>query len=217
MKYIISQKRLEELSRDSKWNPMSIKDIHLPHNSFSILVKTHVPNIQNELSVCEKGREIQLSIGDTKIVLSDKSNELNLDIFKNGKLLENKNSPVVQSCFMISGYTFQFIQALNSKDFIQGIETRMKKTPGVKGKKAYRPVTFIHLEKRNSPKVSESQSQIEWDHSFIVRGHWRYFQDETKLGKNRQDEYSELGRTWIKEHKRLEHLEFKEKTRIIRK
>lgn len=91
--------------------------------------------------------------------------------------------------------------ALSYKEIIEGKETRSIKISEDKGKKAYSDVEFRYLSLRSSS-IHQSKninSNIEWNYSWIVRGHWRYFKDG-KLGLNRYGIREEIGRTWINEY-----------------
>lgn len=88
-----------------------------------------------------------------------------------------------------------------SKDVITGIEKKTIKTGNEKGKKAYSEVEFRHLSLRRyvSDGASKASRNIEWNYSWVVRGHWRYF-TEDKLGVNRSGSREEIGRTWVNEY-----------------
>lgn len=67
----------------------------------------------------------------------------------------------------------------------------------------------VHTIRRIIRVVPKSRSQeglkpiagkaISWSHSWEVRGHWR---ELAGIGKNRDGEYCERGRTWVKEHRK---------------
>jgi hypothetical protein len=63
---------------------------------------------------------------------------------------------------------------------------------------------------------------IDWSHKWTCSGHWRYFynQEHTvdfeKIGKNRDGDYCERGRTWVSDHvKGPEDAPLIKKTRVI--
>lgn len=107
--------------------------------------------------------------------------------------------------------------AFSSKEIIQGSETRTIKASEEKGKKAYKEVEFRHLSLRSS--VSDSppttKRNIQWDFSWRVRGHWRYYKDP-KMGLNREGERTETGRTWVSEYIKNEGKEMDSKPKILR-
>lgn len=76
-------------------------------------------------------------------------------------------------------------------------------------------VTYItnkkYLESKECP---EGLKNIEWSHSWIVRGHWRY--KEGLVGKDRNGERNQEGRTWVIESQKQNHLELKNKIRIVK-
>jgi len=78
------------------------------------------------------------------------------------------------------------------------------------GKKFIKKVKYIH---HVSPRILPNNPAdptgytIDWDHRWMVRGHWRGFYLEdgvtintTKIGKDRESNQNVIGYTWIKEH-----------------
>ena len=114
----------------------------------------------------------------------------------------------------------QFSLAINkSKDLREGEEKRFVKiNKKAKGKKGYQNVTIIHLEsfKYLQKNKSNLKSTIVWNNSWIVRGHWRYFSDQTRLGKDRNEIRQEEGRTWIMPYQKQKELELKNNIREMR-
>lgn len=97
---------------------------------------------------------------------------------------------------------------LTHKEIIEGREKRTIKTSEEKGKRAYSELEFRHFSLRASLQNSENplSRNIEWNYSWIVRGHWRYL-SEGKTGHNREGMKGEIGRTWIKEYLKNEGAE----------
>ena len=90
--------------------------------------------------------------------------------------------------------------ALSSKDSIQGSSTRRIKTSKAKGKKVYTDIGITYINKRKYISSGKhSLNHINWDFSFKVRGHWRYF-SSNKVGVDRSGDRTEIGRTWINEY-----------------
>ncbi len=132
---------------------------------------------------------------------------------------------VTDAMTQIGQYIFNTILHFNfvinkSKDVREGTEKRsFKSDPTAKGKKAYSNVTVIHL---NSHRYLKSKgyktvgAKIDWNNSWVVRGHWRYFQINTRLGKNRAGDRAEKGRTWVVPYQKQKHLTLVNKTREVR-
>jgi hypothetical protein len=84
---------------------------------------------------------------------------------------------------------------------------RLPNHPSNPKKKAHREIRRVfHITPRTSVrKYSEALGPsrlIDWTHRWLVRGHWMYYDDKTKVGKNRNGEYVERGRTWRNQHER---------------
>ena len=126
----------------------------------------------------------------------------------------------------VSQYAYNMISSFNvainkAKTTREGTETRSWKVhKNRKGKKAYADHTIIHLNSINyinkSIGAKGSNSNILWNHSWVVRGHWRYFTETAKIGRDRTGNRTETGRTWIKPYQKQKDLELKNKIREIR-
>jgi hypothetical protein len=76
---------------------------------------------------------------------------------------------------------------------------------------------LIHVapKKYKSDYATKTQKEIEWSHRWFSRGHWRKL-PEGMLGKNREGDYVEVGRTWVTESiKGPEHKELVSKVRKV--
>jgi len=107
-----------------------------------------------------------------------------------------------------------FNEVINSdKEIREGREVRRVKVNPLQKKKAYSDFTLIHLSKKKYISEYTGSRNIVWNHSWVVRGHWRYYSDRAMIGKNRQGERLESGRTWVSEFHKQKDLEFKNKIR----
>ena len=86
---------------------------------------------------------------------------------------------------------------------------------------------IVHIVPKSARKLNHSISgkEVEWTHRFWRRGTWVNFYKEdgsvdfNKVGKNRDGEYCEYGRTWRIEsivNQYLEHLPLINKTRVVK-
>ncbi len=81
---------------------------------------------------------------------------------------------------------------------------------------------IIHISPKRTEKRygQESGLSIDWSHRWFSRGHWRYSTPEAPiiLGKDRDGNYVEHGRTWVTESiKGPNHKELIIKTRLVEK
>lgn len=103
------------------------------------------------------------------------------------------------------------------KDIREGVETRSRRIfKDRKGKKAYGNFTLIHMGSHKAlSKDGYKSNNIAWNNSWVVRGHWRYYKDKTKLCKGRTGEINELGRSWIQPYQKQVQLELSNKPRVL--
>lgn len=96
-----------------------------------------------------------------------------------------------------------FCNLLKNSEF--GTETYMRNVKtGTKatGKRTY----FINHIVRIRPKKSQEHvvpiiaKEVQWSHSWFVRGHWRVLHDPLTIGKNRAGQYCQKGFTWVIDH-----------------
>lgn len=73
------------------------------------------------------------------------------------------------------------------------------KTPtGEKFKRTINKLIHITPKSNFRKYQSDNKLDIDWSHRWFSRGHWRRLKP-TSLGKNRDGEYVEMGRTWVSE------------------
>lgn len=243
--YYISASNLLKMSEKIMPNKVELryKDIALPHDALILSIKDDRATTIDEatFNIFDKNDKIEVHCffkmtnqkylqhiflictlepaGDGKEIGADfrlKKNNLK-KWFPNEEMYKKAESQLSQYIFNAIS---QFNLVINkNKDLREGKENRTAKIyRGLKGKKAYRDITIIHLNSHKylSKKGYQTNNKIDWCNSWIVRGHWRYFSDKTKLGRNRQSERNEMGRTWIMPYQKQTQLDFKNNMREMR-
>lgn len=111
---------------------------------------------------------------------------------------------------LVNSLVFDFLDLIHKdKDIREGKERKRLKVKGTK--KKYNDLTIIHLCKyQNIP--THQNKNIEWSHSWKVRGHWR---KTNNLGKDRNGLRNQVGRTWVVPSVKQKHLPFLNKTRVF--
>lgn len=138
----------------------------------------------------------------------------------------------------IDGFHFgaAFSSSLNkitSRSFKTGVEdvnAKVKIRPGGKNRNnihhTIKRITHVSSEKSlGDISPSSFKGEIEWSHRWTSQGHWRNFYcnreiyeiDSSKVGKNRDGDYCERGRTWVKDSiKGPEGAPIIKKTRVVK-
>ena len=112
-----------------------------------------------------------------------------------------------------------FLATLDNRETREGKAKYSKKVyPDRKGKKAYvnTEVTYLSNVRYINSGEYGSRRDITWSNSWKVRGHWRYFTDAGKVGKDRMDNRGEVGRTWITPYEKQTQLEKVNKIKVLR-
>lgn len=108
-----------------------------------------------------------------------------------------------------------FQMKLDEEEPVMAISVRTFKVSD----KKYASVDLTYISSRRTyeqeTKEGKVPRNIEWFHSWLVRGHWRKCEPNT-IGKGRDGQRNEIGRTWVSEHKKKEELPFEHKLRIIK-
>jgi hypothetical protein len=146
-------------------------------------------NCRYELSQVGTVKEVQ---SWDKIVVSVSSDESLMKLTNNGTKLDVVGKGILHILWV-------FINKLGEK------QTRMSnQTVSYKlGKKNYRnqEVTYITNTKYiNDNKTSKLFRDMDWTHSWVRRGSWRYFPNKPDfIGKDQSGNRNQKGRTWVNE------------------
>jgi hypothetical protein len=112
--------------------------------------------------------------------------------------------------YLTDEYCLYFIEMITNKNTIMGTQEVKSRTRA--GQEKVIPLVYI-TNKKYLNKSKETHSQvIDWRHSWEVIGHWRKI---SSIGKNREGEYCEIGRTWVNPSVRGEG-ELIQKIRVIK-
>ena len=107
-----------------------------------------------------------------------------------------------------------FFQLLEEKDVVLSKNKVSFKPPKATLRQSC-DVTYISTKRYlSNPSCNGKMRKMEWSHSWIVRGHWRY--KEGLLGKDRSGVRNQIGRTWVTEATKKKDLPFKEKMRVVK-
>ena len=99
------------------------------------------------------------------------------------------------------------------KTGLEAVRTSLRIGTG-SNKRVHRIRRVIHVRpKKQANNEASGNSKIDWSHRYEVRGHWRKIDT---LGKDREDNYTVQGYTWVRNHIRgPESLPLIKKTRVV--
>jgi hypothetical protein len=141
---------------------------------------------------------------------------------KSGPLLPNGRDFVEFVIKSYSGKNNEFLSAALAS-FLESINKNMIGAESVREtikigrgseKRIHRIRRIVHVAPKSYIKSNpESHRNVDWSHRFEVRGHWRKVDT---IGKDREENYTVNGYTWVKHHTRgPEELPLIKKTRLV--
>ena len=76
---------------------------------------------------------------------------------------------------------------------------------------------IVHVVPKEKKEVYISQGKaIDWTHRWLVRGHWRDLPNSQSLGKDREGNYTQVGKCWVTEYEKgPEDLPLIQKVRVL--
>jgi hypothetical protein len=225
----------ETNNQDPENADFHFKDFSFPHDEFHLSVIIDSPKKYGDLDeilirVCEIDNQYAIATLfkhrlstqaiDAHWVMREGSNKEGMVFdFKGGRITElpnfekNENTLVQVVANMLGAFNI----AMNKSKIIrEGSETNSKKVGPGKGKKAYRDITTIYLDTVHNINKGKAIRNVEWSHSWVVRGHWRYLSNGSALGKDRKGIRNQVGRTWVTPFDKQKHLEKVSKTRVLK-
>jgi hypothetical protein len=108
------------------------------------------------------------------------------------------------------------LKQIEGMEYAEGIMTSKKKIK-YKEKTSRKIGDVIYISEKNESKRSESVKGIEFSHRFLRRGHWRKLKNTT-LGKDREGNRNQVGRTWVNHYEVGDKsLKLVKKIRVIKK
>lgn len=153
------------------------------------------------------GKQEEDTIIDAVIVGADKNrNELYWALKSDGVVIpindeslngdyDNDDSNISQRSAHVLAIIVAILDKINSNEFSEGKINHRKKIKYKKNTNR-RIGDVIYLTNKNPKKRSESLNHIDFTHRFLRRGHWRKL-NAHQIGKNRDGNRSEQGRTWV--------------------
>lgn len=106
-------------------------------------------------------------------------------------------------------------EACGVEDVHDGV-VQMRSADGKKKRTVSRPRMFVVCKPQQRTAKEYTSRKIDWSHRFSVRGHWVRLASPTAIGKDREGNYAERGRTWRIAHvKGPEDKPLFQKTRIV--
>lgn len=195
--------KLKELSENSDTIDLPFSCISIELNGKNTLTRSH-------------GRDVIKDNGcDAKICCllvseNEKTKSLNLYILMElSNIFQDKDSLAYQVYYCSNendpnfSLVNHYLKRINEET--EGLEkTRQKiKIGSGKTKRFHTIRKIIHIRpksKKSYDKDLYEGKTIDFSHRFVRRGHWRKL-DEGKIGKNREGDYCESGRTWVNDSK----------------
>jgi hypothetical protein len=210
---IVHRFLLVEEIEDSIHFEMIHDDVHdgkkyYPHLSLKITFKSvfegDVKKIKRQVAFC---------------VYKPVENTKNLQSFGNVKDLKDENR--LKEINDLLELICMFVKRLNDIDLLLAKDinsVRFTEVIGTKKQKVNKNFVVTYISDTRSVKEDTVSGKvprnIEWNYSWIQRGHWRRIEDDS-IGKSRAGERNQLGRTWVNECVKRAHLPGISNLRIV--
>ena len=181
---------------------LCLTDTH--SNEFAINVNA----TKKEITVYDKGNNMETYVKP----LPD--SQMEIYVMVDGKLIEKSRINEQELAIAVEQDVvrlFAFTRVLQEKQLYVASKERVWKS--AKGKYTEKNVSYISLKKYLKSDY-KGDIGLSWKRYASVRGHWRELRPNS-LGKNRNGEYEELGRTWVTPHERNAELKKSNKIKVL--